>query len=122
MTVKQFFITRNSSLQCSNIFKAYSLNNLLFARNRAYIERIFNAFRDIVYMENEDSNGLSVYFFYIFCTPLKIILTMTVFVRTPSQYNQVKLFLSNFADFIRKLRLGYGANEIQSAINRVKIM
>ena len=40
MTVKQFFITRNSRLQCSNLFKAYSLNTRLFARNRAYIERI----------------------------------------------------------------------------------
>ena len=68
MTVKQFFITRNSRLQCSNLSKAYSLNYRLFARNRAYIERIFNAFRDIVYMENEDSNGLSVYFFYILHT------------------------------------------------------
>ena len=121
MTVKQFFITCNSRLQCSNLFKPYSLNNRLFARNRAYIERIFNAFRDIVYIENENSNDFSVYFF-IFCTPLKIILTMTVFVRTPRQYNQVKLSLSNFAEFIRKLRLGYGANGIQNAINRVKIM
>ena len=64
MSVKQFFITRNSELQCSNIFKAFSLNNRLFAQNRAYIERIFNAFCDIVYMENEDSNGLLVYFLH----------------------------------------------------------
>ena len=93
----------------------------MFARNRALIERIFNAFRDIVYMENEDSNGLLVYSF-LFCTPLKIILTMTVFVRTPRQYNQAKLSLLNFAEFIRKLRLGYGANGVQSAITRVKSM
>ena len=64
MTLKQFFKTRNFRLQCSNLFKSYSLINRLFARNCAYIERIFNAFRDIVYMENEDSNGVSVYFLY----------------------------------------------------------
>ena len=60
MTVKQLLIARDFRLQCSYLFKAYSLKNLLFARNRANIERIFNAFRDIVYMANEDSNGFSV--------------------------------------------------------------
>ena len=56
----------------------------------------------------------------LFHAPLKIILTVTVFVRTPRQHNHDKLSLSNFIKLIRELRLGYGANGIQSAINRVK--
>ena len=59
---------------------------------------------------------------FIFRAPLKIILTMTVCVRISRLYNQVKLSLVNVTEFIRELRLGYGANGIQSAINKVKSM
>ena len=43
---------------------SYSLKNLLISQNRAHIERIVFAFRDIVYMVNEGNNGILVQSFY----------------------------------------------------------
>ena len=41
---------------------------------------------------------------------------MTGFVRTPLQYNQAKLSILNFTEFIRELRQGYGAHGIKGQL------
>ena len=50
MLVKQLLITPIPKLQCSYRFKAYSLNNRLFAQNGAPVEHSFYAFRDLEYI------------------------------------------------------------------------
>ena len=78
MTVKQLLIARNSELQCAYLFKTYSLNHRMFARDRAHIERIFYAFCDIVYCKRGRQRPVCIVF--IFRSHLKIILAMTALV------------------------------------------
>ena len=113
MTVKQLLITRNSRLQGCYIFKAFFLIIDCF-HEIASISSAFSTHFATSYIQQTWTTTT----FMCICS-IPRVLEDNIYIGG-CQYNQVRLFLTNSTQFIRELRLDYEANEIETAINRVK--